>query len=312
MPVTYAQLVDRVKQQLLGYTRDQASISYLTADITDPAALTFVVDPDTANNLSRGLIEVNDELMLAKKIDRTSATVTVMGTATAVGRGVEGTVATTHAEGSLVTNDPRFPRARIKEAINDSINGVYPDLWVFDQFEFPYLAARYEYPVPAAVEDVYKVVSNTIGPSGVWFPVQKWRLNVMASTTSGQVKPSPTPTGKTIQVYDFIVPGRNVRVSYTKKPTTLTLENQDFELTTGLPERVVDLITFGACWRLIPAYEAARLQQSSIETTERAPLVNSGAASAASQYFMALYSKRLAEERTRMQRLFETYTNFNG
>lgn len=308
MAVTFAQLVDRVKQQLQGYTKDQASVSYLTAAMT-ASDTSFTVDGDTAKALSRGLLEIGDELILAKNFDYNTGTGMVM--AGVNGRGQFGTVATTHAENDIITSDPTFPRARIKEAINDTINGVYPDLWVFDQYEFPYVAARYEYPVPTTVDDIYKVVVNTIGPSGVWFPAQSWRFNPMASTTSGQVKPTPTPTGKTIQIYDRIVPGRNVRVSYTKAPSLLTL-NEDLFTSTGFPERYLDLIIYGACWRLLPAYEAARLQQSSIEATERAPLVPTSAAAQGSQFYLALYTKRVEEERARLQQLFESYQTFNG
>lgn len=310
MAATFAQIVSRVKQQLLGYTRDQASITYLTSSMS-PTDTSFVVDPETVTNISRGLIEIDDEMILVKKYDRATGTVTVLGGTS--GRGAEGTTATSHATNAIVTDDPMYPVTRIKEAINDTINGTYPDLWVFGEFEFPKIAARYEYPIPAEVEDVYKVTVNTIGPSAVWFPLSSWRFDPMASTTAGQVKPTPTPTGKTIQIMrDFIVPGRNIRVSYTKKPNTLVNNSDDFATTTGYPDRYVDMITYGACWRLLPAYESARLQQMAIEATERAPLVPTGAGSNASKYYMALYQQRLAEERTRLQRLFDSYQNFNG
>jgi len=312
MAVSFSQLVARVRQQLQGYTQDQASLSYLTSPMT-ATDVTFNVDPETVTNLSRGLVEIDDEMLLVKKYDRATGQVTILSGLP--GRGAEGTTIATHSSGAIITDDPRFPRLRMKEAINDSINGVYPDLFVFGQFEFPYVAARYEYPIPAEVDDVYKVVSNTIGPSGVWRAMTSWRFNAMASTTAGQVKPTPTPTGKSIQVSlgnNPVVPGRNVRVSYTKKPSVLANDADDFESVSGLPERVVDLIVFGACWRLLPAYEAARLQQQSIEATERAPLVPEGAASKASQYFLGLYQKRLAEERDRLLKLFENYQNFSS
>lgn len=310
MAVTFNDLVDRVKQQLLGYTRDQASISYLTEPMLS-TDLTFQVDTDTVTNLSRGLVEIDDELLLVKKYDRATGTVTVM--ANLNGRGVEGTTPASHADDSVVTDDPMYPKARIKEAINDTIAATFPDLWVFGEYEFPNIAARYEYPVPVEVEDVYKVTVNTIGPSAVWFPLSSWRFNPSASTTAGQVKPSPAPTGKTIQIMrDFIVPGRNIRVEYIKKPSELVSGTDDFATTTGYPERYTDLIMYGACWRLLPAYESARLQQSAIEATERAPLVPTGAGSNASKYYMALYQQRLTEERTRLQRLFDSYQTYNG
>jgi hypothetical protein len=312
MAITFNDVVARVKQQLLGYTRDQASISYLVAPM-DADDVTFQIDPETVTNISRGLIEIDDELILVKKFDRATGIVTVFGGTSGTGRGAEGTTAAAHTLDTLITDDPMYPRARIKEAINDTIQAVYPDLWVFGEYEFPKIAARYEYPLPVDVEDVYKVTVNTIGPSAVWFPLSSWRFNPVASTTAGQVKPTPTPTGKTLQIMrDFIVPGRNIRVTYTKKPNTLDNNADPFEATTGLPERVVDLITYGACWRLLPAYEAARLQQSQIEATERAPLVPVTAATQASQYYLQLYMKRLAEERDRLFRLFENYQSFNG
>lgn len=310
MAVTFNQLANRVKQQLLGYTRDQASITYITEPMT-ATDTTFQVDTDTVTNISRGLVEIDDELLLVKSYDRSTGTVTVM--AGTNGRGVEGTTAATHADNSIVTDDPMYPMKRIKEAINDTINATYPDLFVIDDYEFPKIAARYEYPVPAEVEDVLKVTVNTIGPSAVWFPLSSWRFDPVASTTAGQVKPTPTPTGKTIQIMrDFIVPGRNIRVTYIKKPTILTNGSDDFETVTGYPERYVDMITYGACWRLLPAYESARLQQQAIESTERAPLVPTGAGSNASKYYMALYQQRLLEEKDRLQQLFTSYQTYNG
>lgn len=307
---TFNDIVSRVKQQLLGYTRDQANISYLTAPMgaTDT---TFSADIDTVKNISRGLVEIGDEMMLVKSRDPNTGTVTIMGNLN--GRGVEGTTAAAHAADDIVISDPRYPRERIKEAINDTISGVFPDLWVFADYEFNWIASRYEYPVPEDVEFVHKVETNTIGPSAIWFPNTTWRFDPRASTTPGQVKPTPAPTGKTIQILrDYITPGRSVRVTYGKKPSPLTLGTDDFETVTGFPDRYVDLIAYGACWRLIPAYEAARLQQTAIEATERAELVPTGSASKASQYYLGLYQRRLEEERDRLFRLYPNYQTFNA
>ncbi len=310
MATSFDQLVSRVKQQLLGYTRDQASISYLTANMT-ASDTTFTVDTDTVKNVSRGLVEIDDEMIMVKKFDQSSGLVTILGGLS--GRGVEGTTPASHVANTFVTDDPMYPTQRIKEAINDTINATFPDLYVFGEHEFPKIAARYEYPLPTEVEDVYKVFVNTIGPSAVWFPLSSWRFNPQASTTAGQVKPTPAPTGKSLQIMrDFIVPGRNIRVTYIKRPSVLVNNSDDFEITTGYPERYVDMIAYGACWRLLPAYESARLQQQGIEATERAPLVPTGAGSQAAQYYLSLYQRRLQEERDRLQRLFETFQNFNG
>jgi hypothetical protein len=309
MAATFDLITQRVKQQLLGYTRVQESISYLSQDMTATDVI-FQCDPETSTNMSRGIVEIDDEMLLVKKVDRSTGLVSVL--ANLNGRGAEGTDPAPHLTDAITIADPRYPRVRIKEAINDTIRAIYPDIWIFGEFEFPYVAARYEYPIPVDVEDVYKVTWNTIGPSAIWRPARTYRFNPQASTGS-QVKPTPPPTGKTIQILDGgIVPGRDIRVTYTKKPNVLVNGDDDFELTTGLPDRMIDMITYGACWRLLPGWEAGRLQQQSIESTERAPLVPTGAASDASKYFLGLYQRRLDEERDRLFRLFENFQTFNS
>ncbi len=312
MATSFDQITQRVKQQLLGYTRNQASISYLTAPM-GASDISFLADIDTVRSLSRGIVEIDDEMILVKSLDQGSGTVTVFGGLSGTGRGAEGTTPAAHGLDSIITADPRYPKARIKEAINDTITGVYPDVWVFGETEFPYRAARLEYPLPTAAEDVYKVTWNTVGPSGMWEAAQRWRFNPQASTTAGQVLPTPAPTGKSIQILDWgITPGRNVRVTYIKSPDKMVSGSDDFTTTTGLPDRMIDLITYGACWRLLPGWEAGRLQQSSIESTERANLVPTGAASNASQYYLGLYQRRLNEERDRLLDLFPNFQYFTS
>jgi hypothetical protein len=183
---------------------------------------------------------------------------------------------------------------------------------VFGEYEFPFIAARYEYPLPAEVEDIYRVTNNTIGPSGMWPPQVSYRFNPQASVTPGQVKPTPTPTGKSIQILNWVVPGRNVRVMYTKKPNPLVNPTDDFETTTGFPDRYIDLITYGACWRMLLSYDAGRLQQQSIESTERAPLVPTGSAINIARSYLQNYQLRLNEERDRLHRLFPEFQTFNA
>lgn len=299
---TFADLTAQVKQQLMGFTKDQVSITYLTQPMT-ASDTTFTVDTETVTSISRGLVEIDEEMLLVKKYDRTSGVVTVM--ADQFGRGREGTVAASHVPLSIVTSDPDFPTVRIRESINACIQATYPDLFTFSSYEFPKNAAQFEYFLPPDAEGVYKVTADTIGPSKIWFPVQRWRFNNDASMDPVE----GTPSGRSIQIMDDIVPGRKIRVVYTKGPNLLVDGTDEFTVT-GYPERYVDMIMYGTVARMLPALEAARLQQSSIESAERAPLVPTQAASQASQYFWSLYYRRLEEERKRLHVLNEEYTNF--
>lgn len=305
---TFADLVAQVKQELIGYSKDQATITYLTSPMT-ATDTTFVVDTETVRNVTRGVIEIDDEMLLVKKFDATSGLVTVM--ANLNGRGVAGTTPAAHAVDAIVTSDPRYPQIRIKEAINQTIKSVFPDLWTFGSYEFQKVAPQFEYELPADVENVYKVTFSTIGPSLIWQPSQSWRFNSQASTTGID----GTTTGKSLQILDRIVPGRRVRVIYRKQPNILVNDSDDFSTTTGWTgdmdgERFVDLIRYGATARMLAANESARLQQQAIESTERAPLVPTGASVQAAQYYWALYERRLMQEKDRMFNLFEQYQHF--
>lgn len=302
MTVTLADMKGRIKQTLQGYTRNQEQITWLSAPMT-ASDTTFTVDLTTVGLVSRGLVQIGDELLLVSSFNRNTGEVTVA--AGTNGRGRENTTAASHSVNDIVTMDPDYPRQRITEAINDTIQATYPDLYVMDSVEFPKVAAKYEYEMPAAAEDVLRVTFDTIGPSRVWPGSQEWRFNPQASTSSNGVS-----TGKSLAVGDFITPGRAIRAVYTKKPGVFTDDSQDYETQIGYPERTIDMIQFGAVARLLTGVESARLQQKSVEATERAPLVPTGAASNASQYFWGMYRQRLNEEVDRLHQLFPSYQTF--
>lgn len=286
---TFDGLLVRIRQQVMGYAKDQAPLGELAADMAATDA-TFTAAPATITNLSRGLLEIDDELLLLSSYDRTSGVATVMGGLN--GRGAEGTTAASHAAHSLITADPRFPRARVKEAVNDVLQALYPSLVVFATTEITNVSVVYEYGMPADALDVWAVSNQTIGPSQVWMQGADYRFNPTADTAA-------FPTGKSIQLFDSVTPGRTVFIKYTKAPSPLVNGSDDFAAVTGLPERCVDLVVWGACARLLPAYEAARLQQSAVESTERAALVPPGSALKGAQYYLAMYQQRLEEERMR-------------
>lgn len=303
MTITLADMKGRIKQLLQGYTRNQEQITWLTAPMS-ASDTTFEVDSSTAKAVSRGLVQINNELMLVTSFNALTGLVTIA--AGTNGRGVENTTAASHNINDIVVMDPDYPRQRITEAINYTIQATYPDLFVMKEFDFPKVAARYEYEMPEESEGILKVTSDTIGPSRVKFPTQNWRYNPLAQNdpTAG------ITTGKTIQVMDRMVPGRTIHVTYTTKPGVLVNDDDDYLAVVGYPERTVDMIEFGAVARLLSGVESARLQQKAVEATERASLVPTGAASNASQYFWNMYQKRMNEEVDRLHDLFPAYQTF--
>lgn len=303
MATTLADMKGRIKQLLQGYTRNQEQISWLTAPMS-ASDTSLTLDLTTVKLASRGLIEIGNELMLVNNFNTQTGLVTLA--AGINGRGRENTTPTTHAINDIVTMDPDYPKQRITEAINDTIQATYPDLYVMQNFDFPKVAARYEYQMPADSEAILRVTCDTIGPSRVKFPAQMVRYNPQAQNdpTAGLT------TGKTIEIMDGIVPGRTIHVTYITKPGVLVNDSDDYLTTVGYPERTIDMIQYGAVARLLSGVESARLQQKSVEATERAPLVPTGAASNASQYFWNMYQKRMNEEVDRLHQLFPSYQTF--
>src|SRR5687768_5509879 len=111
---TFDQLVAQVRQNLQGFTLTQESMTTLAADMTS-SATTFQADSETIADLSTGIAEIDDELILIKKWDELSGTVTVLGGTG--GRGYAATTAAAHTSGALITSASVYPRKRIKEAI---------------------------------------------------------------------------------------------------------------------------------------------------------------------------------------------------
>lgn len=299
---TFAQLVSQVRQGLMGFSLSQESMSVLMADMS-AGATTFQADGETIAALSRGMVEIDDELILVQKWDQASGTVTVMGGA--AGRGFEGTTAASHTTGALIRSAPAFPRKRIKEAINEAVLGLYPHLVVFGTTEITYNAAQVEYSLPSDVKDVWYVTGRQVGPEKVSAPMPNWRYNPKALT-------SDFATGKSIQLFDAATPGQAVKVVYAKTPVGMSADADVFETVTGFADRITDLVKYGALKRLLPGLLGGRLQQQAVEATERAALVTTRDISQATQMYAALYAERLEEERSLMFAETPNYAMFQG
>jgi len=286
---TFAELVNEVLINLMGDSLDQNEQTFLTGPI-DADELTFSVDEPAM--ISQGLIEINDELMWVKTVDKNSGLVTL----STLGRGYLSTTAVSHIAGSMVTNKPRYSRARVKQTVNTAIRGVYPEIYATASTEFPYVAARYAYEVPADVDQIHSLSWSTIGPSRVWEPLNQWQYIPDSDT-------SVFPSGKSIYLWDGIVPGRSVRVTYLKAPTVLVNDADDFSSVTGLSETAREAILYGTCYRLVGFVEAPRLQMSAVESTQRSVMVPAGSATNTGKFFYSLYLEAVARERQRLLRL---------
>ena len=276
----FADLKDEVYENLLGYTRSQEQTSYLTQPLTETDLLVAIND---VTQISRGVVEVGDELIYVEKKDPDSLTAIVPP----YGRGYLATTAAVHGIGDRVINNPRTPRNAIGKAINQTIRSVYPDLYAVKTTQFPYVAARLHYELPSDADTLLSVEWQPSGPSRVWLPSRYWRQ----STTAKKVA---------VEVGDSVEPGRPVRLTYGARPCELDDFSTEFA-DTGFDENCRDVIVYGACSRLIGYAEASRLQAESIESQTQAQLIPPGSTLNAGKYFFQLHKQRLGEEQRRLQ-----------
>lgn len=290
---TFLDLQNRVKQLLYGITWDQEQYTYLTNSI-GAGDLSFVVND--ATQVSRGLIEIDSELMNVQSYNTATNTLTIFP----FGRGFYGSTAATHAANASVINNAKFPKVRVQEAINDIINEVYPTLFAVQATNITKIAVQHGYGLPATVDEILNVNYAVIGPSQIAPSMRRWRFDPQAD-------PAVFPTGKSINLLEGVTPGRTMRVTTIGQPSNLVNDTDGFAAVSGLPETAKDAIVYGAAAKLMVSYDAARLQMDSVESSERAAVTQPTSASNTSKYFMAIYQNRLELEGKKLRDRYPTY-----
>ena len=293
---TFSELVDLTLTQLYGYTTLQDQATYLTANLSSGNTTAAVAD---VTAISRGIIEIEDELIWVDSFNPQNGAVTIPP----YGRGYRGTTATTHAAGTRVVSSPMFPRKVVKDSLNDAIRAVFPDLYGVGYTTFQYLPAINTYALPAGALDVLSVSWQTTGPSKEWMPIRRWRVDKQAA-------PTAFASGVSVSVYDMIVPGRTIKITYTKQPSVLTNPSDDFSTVTGLPQSCEDVIRMGAAYRLVPYFDSAHLSGQSAEADYSGQPRNQNNASTLSRFLLQMYQVRLAEENRKLSSLFPIRSHY--
>lgn len=295
---TFADVIDETTLALTGYTNRQDQATFLTAALTS-TALTFTVADGTV--LTRGIVEIDEELIWVDSFDRT----TNIATIPAYGRGFRNTEPAPHTVGTRVTIAPSFPRSVVRKNINLAIDGVYPDLFGTYYTTFNFQAAVTTYQLPQEAVDILGASWQTIGPSKEWLPIRHYRIDRMAN-------PVTWNTGKTISIREGIIPGRAVMVTYTKKPTNLQFDNDEFSAITGLPESAREVIILGAAYRTAAYLDLGRVPAATAEADAQQGNDPIGSAANISRYMYQLYQQRLQVEVRRLQEQFPPRTHYSS
>ena len=293
---SFDQMTDQTLLYLQGFTTTQDQATYLTAPATEADTSMSVAD---ATAISRGIVEIGDELIFVDSVD----TAAVQLRLPPYGRGFRSTTAAAHESGVRVVSSPMFPRGLVKQTINESIRAVFPDLFGVATTTIMFNPAVSTYELPAGALDVLAVSWQSVGPSREWMPVRRYRVDKTASVGA-------FASGVTVSLYDAIVPGRNVKVTFTQQPAALVGPADDFATVTGLPASCEDVIRLGAAYRLTPFFDSGHLSGMSAEADFSANMRPVGGAAQLSKFLLQMYQVRLSEETKRLQSIFPARSHY--
>ena len=299
-------MIDEVSMNLSGYTLQQDRATYITAAVTTttssssaPTILTLA----SADNLGKGVVEIDEELLWIDNFDRVGNTATIAP----YGRGYLGTTAATHALDTKVTISPTFPRFAIKRAINDTITAIGSSIFAADTTTITSNAAVAAFRLPSGtattlnIRSILSVAYQALGASKEWIPIRTFRFDGNANTTA-------FTSGQTISIYDVIPSGRTIQIAYSTYPvafsdlaTTALTNAQVFTTVTKLPDSCKDLVILGATYRLLSNLDPARASMISPQADEVDAKRPYGSSQSITKQIYALFNQRLNEEIKKQQ-----------
>jgi len=298
---TLTNMIDEVSMNLSGYTLQQDRATYLKTAITtttSTSASPLIMSLGSTENLGKGIVEVDEELLWVDSYDRVGGTATI----SPYGRGYLGTTAATHTADSKVTIAPTFPRFAVKRAINDTISAVGSSIFAADTTTITSNAAVAAFRLPTTgttlnIRNILSIAYQSIGASKEWIPIRTWRFDGNANSTA-------FTSGQTISIYDVVPSGRTIQIVYSKDPTPFTSNSDVFTTTTGLPESCKDLIILGATYRLLSNLDPARASMVSPQADETDAKRPYGSSQSITKQIYALFNQRLTEEIRKQQDIY--------
>ena len=292
---TFGNLIDDTILQLSGYSAGQDQSTPLTVFL-GPEDTTVTVSDVT--QLSRGVAEIEQEIVYIESVDPGSSTATIT-------RGYRNSGAGAHVVGTRMTMSPLFFRYSVAKAINETIASVYPLLYAVGTTTFTANGSQNTFELPVGAESILDIKWQTTGPTQQWVPVRRY-------TTDGNANTTAFSSGVTVTVFDPVPSGRTVQVVYAKQPTLLQDDENLTFSNTGLPASCEDVIRLGACWRLVSFLDVPHFAGLSAEADFAANNRQAGAVAGQARFLMQQFQVRLNEEAGRLNSQYPPRVHFTN
>lgn len=278
-PMTVNSIVDEVLDVAHGYLRIVEGKTYLAAPIADGTTTTFTVGD--VSQISKGLVEIEDELVYVTNVDKVGGTITIAPW----GRGQSASQAVGHSANVMVTNNPVFPRQRVRSALWGILREIYPAIAPFAEYIADINPVKTNYVMPSDCFNIYSVHWKVLGPTGMWIPARAWRQNKRAG--------DPIE----LELLSFAFPGlQRLRVEYQKNPVAAFGATDDLA-TYGYDFQIRDLLVLGSAARLLGYVEGSRVLTESVVASNRTETTPAGAAMSASKNLYQQFLVRVESER---------------
>ncbi len=299
---TVADLISDTEQHLFtgqGEELNEVLVGFTSA--TSPARTTISMREAVGSLAVGARLAIGLEVFRVWSFDEAAKTVTVVGQ-------IGGSPASTHAEGDLVTIEPKFPAYRTLRALQQEVASLgVPSLgmWRPATLDLTSTTPAVGYDLAGAIDadiiNIHRVQSRPTDQSAQndWRDVPGWRFQrglPSASFSSGMAVFIPQgnlPTGSPVRVI--------MRCRFGPLGTSLTA---DVEAVTGLIESAHDILSLGAALRLYSPREFKRGFTEAQPEPRRWEEVPATAQSTASSSMRQVYRQRITEHASYLSTLY--------
>lgn len=235
---TLGKLISDVRHRLSGvgsYTRNSME---LTTDLLEDD---LTIHVDSVTGASPGVYEIGLEKIRVKGVNTAGNSLQVY----TFGRGYEGTTASLHPAGLEVSRSGSFPASTVAQEINGVLRQFFPYVYGVTSVDSTYVTP---FVMPADCAGIIAVFVSDRSATDGWRRMDRWLWE--------------PDSGQGLKIFGA-QPNQSVRISYATEPMQFDLtvaEAAEAEWsTTGLPDRLTDLLTLGVASRLAPFADMGNL-----------------------------------------------------
>jgi hypothetical protein len=242
---TLATVIEEVIDEVYGTYRSQ--VNFLAA-VTTAVDTTFILEDELKGLGAGSLLSLGTELVYVRSVDAQLKTALVR-------RGFRGTALAIHAIGDMCEVNPRFPRHMITRAIETEIRS-WPENLLFQvaAFEISTSLGTRNYDATGLPANFKYLLDLAVLPSDTHGFIKSARFDIHKNMPLADY-----PSGVVITLLDS-PPLGNMVVSYSY-PFDLSgfpVEATDLETDCGLATSMIDIVRWGALYRLVAPREIKR------------------------------------------------------